>query len=263
LMNKWRRGGQRPQGFTVLDTKTIKITDPGKVVLGGMLFRAGEKQTIEVRMQLKPQDRNPLGQVNYLGLDRQFNWDIVETAQLTPKAKPTLIGGERYVLKIPRFQTNECKCADASLVGDTVGTRFNLGPGPINKAVGAGIELPAAGPILGAAGPAPRWSFDFGSNTIRIDFLEQPATYGKGSYFTFSSLDSQLRGCPPAFISGITVTTNKPTTQFNVVGAATFGPHTVTIPIAPSNKNLDWQPGEFILVKLNFACESAVPKPRE
>jgi hypothetical protein len=156
-------------------------------------------------------------------------------------------------------QTSGCNCANASLVGDTVGTRFNLGPGPINKVVGSGIELPGAGPILGAAGPSPRWNIDFGSNTIRIDFLQQPATYGMGSYFTFSSLDPQLAGCPPAFISGITVTTNKPTSQFNVVGAATFGPHTVTIQIAPNGGNLDWQPGEFILVKLNFACQPTVP----
>ncbi len=151
-------------------------------------------------------------------------------------------------------QTSRCNCSNASLVGDTVGTRFNLGPGPINKVVGTGIELPGAGPVLGAAGPSPRWNFDFGSDTIRIDFLQQPATYGMGSYFTFSSLDPQLAGCPPAFISGITVTTNKPTSQFNVVAAATFGPHTVTIQIAPNSANLDWQPGEFILVKLNFAC---------
>jgi subtilisin family serine protease len=97
---------------------------------------------------------------------------------------------------------------------------------------------------------------DFGSNTIRIDFLQQPATYGMGSYFTFSSLDPQLPGCPPASISGISVTTNKPAAQFNVVAAATFGPHTVTVQIAPGNKNLDWQPGEFVLVKLSFACET-------
>jgi hypothetical protein len=153
-------------------------------------------------------------------------------------------------------QTGGCNCANASLVGDTVGTRFNLGPGPINKVVGSGIELPGAGPILGGAGPAPRWNIDFGSNTIRIDFLQQPATYGMGSYFTFSSLDPQLAGCPPAFISGITVTTNKPTVPFNVVAAATFGPHTVKIQIAPNSANIDWQPGEFILVKLNFACDT-------
>jgi hypothetical protein len=100
-----------------------------------------------------------------------------------------------------------------------------LGPGPINKTVGSGIELPGAGPILGAAGPSPRWNIDYGSDTIRIDFLQQPATYGAGAYFTFSSLDPQLAGCPPAFINGITVTTNKPTVPFNVVTAATFGPH--------------------------------------
>ena len=156
-------------------------------------------------------------------------------------------------------QTSGCNCANASLVGDTVGTRFNLGPGPINRVVGAGIELPGAGPVLGAAGPSPRWNIDFGSNTIRIDFLQQIATYGMGSYFTFSSLDPQLPGCPPAFISGITVTTNKPAAQFNVVAAATFGPNTVKVQIAPNGSNLNWQPGEFVLVKLNFACQPTAP----
>jgi hypothetical protein len=150
-------------------------------------------------------------------------------------------------------QTNVCNCANASLVGDTVGTRFGGGP-VANRTVNAGVELPNAGPVLGAAGPSPRWNINYGSDTIRVDFLQQPATYGAGASFVFSSLDPQLAGCPPAFISGITVTTNKPTVPFNVVAAATFGPHTVTIPIAPSGGNLDWQPGEFILIKLNFAC---------
>lgn len=79
------------------------------------------------------------------------------------------------------------------------------------------------------------------------------ATYGVGAYFTFSSLDPQLPACPPAFISGITVTTNKATGTFNLPGAATFGPHSVTVQIAGS-ANLNWNPGEFVLVRLNFAC---------
>ena len=152
-------------------------------------------------------------------------------------------------------QTSGCNCANASLIGDTVGTRV-VGWPLVNSTVNSGVELPNAGPTLGAPGPSPRWNIDFGSNTIRIDFVQQPATYGMGSYFTFSSLDPRLAGCPPAFISGITVTTNKPTAQFNVAGAATFGPNTVTIQIAPSSKNIDWQAGEFILVKLNFACDT-------
>jgi hypothetical protein len=151
-------------------------------------------------------------------------------------------------------QTKVCNCANSSLVGDSVGTRF-VGWPLVNSTVNSGVELPNAGPTLGAPGPSPRWNINYGPDTIRVDFLEQPATYGMGSYFTFSSLDPQLAGCPPAFISGITVTTNKPSTQFNVVGAATFGPHTVTIQIAPSSKNLDWQPGEFVQVKLNFTCD--------
>jgi hypothetical protein len=161
-------------------------------------------------------------------------------------------------------QTSGCDCANASLVGDTVGTRFSLvGPGPINKVVGPGIELQPAGPALLGQPPGspPRWNIDFGINTIRIDFIQQPATYGAGAYFTFSSLDPQLAGCPPAFISGITVTTSKPTVPFNVVSAATFGPHTVTIQIAPGSGNLDWQPGEFILVKLTFACDTTPNDP--
>jgi hypothetical protein len=152
-------------------------------------------------------------------------------------------------------QTNGCNCANSSLVGDTVGTRWGGGP-VANTTVNAGIELPNAGPILGAPGPAPRWSINYGSDTIRVDFLAQPATYGAGVSFVFSGLDPQTAGCPPAFISGITVTTNKPTTPFNVVSAATFGPHTVTIQIAPGNGSLDWQPGEFIVVKLDFACDT-------
>lgn len=152
-------------------------------------------------------------------------------------------------------QTSGCNCANASLVGDTVGTRWSGGP-MATTAVNAGIELPNAGPVLGAPGPSPRWSINYGSDTIRVDFLEQPATYGGGVSFVFSSLDPQLAGCPPAFISGITVTTNKPTTPFNVVSAATFGPHTVTIQIAPVNGTLDWQPGEFVQVKLDFACDT-------
>ncbi|HEV7375403.1 MAG TPA: hypothetical protein VGN95_11840 [Pyrinomonadaceae bacterium] len=155
-------------------------------------------------------------------------------------------------------QTNGCNCAYASLVGDTVGTQFGGGP-VANRTVNSAVELPNAGPILGAAGNAPRWNIDYGSNTIRVDFLQQVATYGAGASFVFSSLDPQLAGCPPAFISGITVTTNKPAVPFNVVAAATFGPHTVTIQIAPNGANIDWKPGEFILVRLNFACSTTPP----
>jgi hypothetical protein len=155
--------------------------------------------------------------------------------------------------------TQTCNCADASLVGVTVGTRFNLGPGPILRVVGAGVELPSAGPILGAAGPSPRWNIDFTANTIRIDFLQQLATYGGGAYFTFSGLNPVLAGCPPAYIQSITVTTNKPINPLNVATATTFSAHTVTVPIAPPGINLDWQPGEYILIRLNFACETSPP----
>ena len=155
-------------------------------------------------------------------------------------------------------QTNGCNCANASLMGDTVGTQFGGGP-LANRVVNTGMELPGAGPILGAAGSAPRWNIDYGSDTIRVDFLQQVATYGAGASFVFSSLDPQLAGCLPASVSGITVTTNKPAYVFNVVAAATFGPHVVTIQIAPSGGNIDWKPGEFILIKLKFICGTPPP----
>lgn len=146
-----------------------------------------------------------------------------------------------------------CICANASLVGDNVATKFSGGPVVNRTAVDPGIELPNAGPTLGAAGPAPRWNIDFGINTIRIDFLQQIATYGAGAAFTFSNLNPQLSGCPPVSITGVQITTNKPTVPFNVAAAVTFTADTVTVPIAGLT-NLDWQPGEFILVKLEFCA---------
>ena len=110
------------------------------------------------------------------------------------------------------------------------------------RTIGSSVELPGAGPILGAAGSIPRWNIDFGSDSIRIDFIQMPATYGMGSKFTFSSLDPLLAGCPPAFITGVTVTTNKPATPFNVVTAVTFTQHTVTVPIAPNTASLSGSP---------------------
>jgi hypothetical protein len=94
LMRKWRQGGQRPQGFEVVGKTTIKITDPTNAVLGGLLFVPGEKQTIEVRMQLKPGDKARVG--------RQFNWDVIQMAPLSENAKPSPVGGERYILTVPK-----------------------------------------------------------------------------------------------------------------------------------------------------------------
>jgi hypothetical protein len=149
-------------------------------------------------------------------------------------------------------------------MGDTVTTTLNNGTGQARSTVvGTGVELPNAGQgsnNLGAAGNTPRWRIDFGANTIRIDFITQIATYGAGSKFTFSSLDPTLpAGCTGTpFISGMTVTTNKPTASF-VSSAATFGPHQVVVPFAPTNASIDWNPGDWILVTLQFACDTPPP----
>jgi hypothetical protein len=94
LMEKWRRGGLKARGFIVMDDKTIKITDPQDAVLGGLLFGPGEEQTIEVRMQLRPNDKTRPG--------TSFNWDVIQMAPLKENARPSAIGGERYTLTIPQ-----------------------------------------------------------------------------------------------------------------------------------------------------------------
>lgn len=94
MMEKWRRSGQPPQGFEVVNGTTIKITDPARAMLGGLLFDAGEAQTIEVRMQLRPGDKSTAG--------ARFNWDVIQLAPLTKSARPSVIGGERYVFTVPK-----------------------------------------------------------------------------------------------------------------------------------------------------------------
>ena len=145
----------------------------------------------------------------------------------------------------------DCICANASLMGTTIGTRWCLLPNTINRVVGTGIELPSCGPTLGVD-ISPRWDIDFGVNTIRINFIHQVATYGMGAYFTFSNIYPLLPGCPPAVIESISVTTSKPTGTFNVAATTTFTDHSVVVHVAPPTANLDWQAGEFILIKLNF-----------
>src|SRR4051812_12460314 len=77
-------------------------------------------------------------------------------------------------------QAQTCDCSQASLVGTTVNTMLGSAPQfAVNSVVGPGVELPTAGTApnnLGAAGNSARWSIDFGVNTIRIDFITQPAT---------------------------------------------------------------------------------------
>jgi hypothetical protein len=165
-------------------------------------------------------------------------------AQATPNASPQL-------------QSDPCNCDSATLVGDTVETEFSsFSTGPTPTIVGTGVELESAGYLLGDPVSPPRWDIDFGPNTIRIDFIKDILGYSNGAKFTFSSLDPQLPGCAQAYISGIYVTTSKPPVPFNVVTAATFAPHTVTVQIAPTSGNLVWQPGEYILIGLQYSCES-------
>jgi hypothetical protein len=94
VMQKWRRGGQRARGFAVVGKTTIRITDPANAELGGLIFGAGEKQTIEVSMQLKQGTRALAGST--------FNWDIIQLAPQKRSARPSPIGGERYIFTVPK-----------------------------------------------------------------------------------------------------------------------------------------------------------------
>ena len=163
-------------------------------------------------------------------------------------------------------QAQTCNCSLASLYGTTVNTMLGgATASSVNSVVGPTVELPTAGMApnnLGAAGNTARWSIDFDVNTIRIDFITQPATYGTNLSFTFSNLNPQ----PPAgctgtpLITGMTATTNNAAAPFVSTGA-TFGPHQVTVPFGPPSGTIDWSPGQFILVTLQFACAVTPPPP--
>ncbi|MCW3121868.1 MAG: hypothetical protein JWQ38_1360 [Flavipsychrobacter sp.] len=144
-------------------------------------------------------------------------------------------------------ETRTCNCTNASLMGTTIAMQYNTGP-VVNRVVGAAPELPPAG------GASPGWDIDLSGNTIRIDFLPLGTNYGIGAHFTFSNIYPLLAGCPLAFISGISVITNKPAVPFDVADAASFTAHSVTVSIVPAGGIQDWCQGDYILVKLNFAC---------
>jgi hypothetical protein len=161
-------------------------------------------------------------------------------------------------------QAQTCDCSLASLAGTTVNTMYNNDAASAeNSLVGPGVELPNAGmaPHAFGIGGIPRWNIDFSTNTIRIDFITTgSATYGPNTKFTFSNLNPQPpTGCTGTpFIGGMTVTTNKTSAPF-VSSGATFGPHQVVVPFGAPSGNIDWNPGEFILVTLNFTCGAVQP----
>lgn len=151
----------------------------------------------------------------------------------------------------------------ASITGDSVNVQFGNGPvKPVT--VGAGVEIPNAGPVLGAAGNAPRWNIDLNSATIRVDFIDQIASYGNGAFFLFSDLNPKINACA-ATVTGITVTTNKPVAQINVAALTTFTANSVRIQIAPNSGVVDWSPGEFVEVRLSYqpvqGCNPCTPPP--
>jgi len=150
--------------------------------------------------------------------------------------------------------SSSCLCTNASLEGVNVATRINSGGvwPTVYRVVGPGVELPSCGTTLGMN--SNRWDIDFGSNTIRIDFIESAATYGGGVFFNFSDLIPQGPGCPAGIISGISVTTNHSLTPFNVITAATFTSNSVKVQFAPNSGTINWNPGDYILVKLDYDC---------
>lgn len=142
--------------------------------------------------------------------------------------------------------------ADASLIGDTVSVRLNSGT-PVSVVVAAGpVELPNAGPILGAAGSSPRWDIDLDAATIRIDFESGPADYGAGSSFTFGDLAPALCSGVGGVVSGVTLATNKPVNELDFAGLLTFTDDSVRIQYA-GTATTRWFNGQFIELTLQFA----------
>jgi len=156
-----------------------------------------------------------------------------------------------------------CDCSLSTLMGTTVTTQLNNGAPIVPKTVVAPVEIPCAGTTFNVPGPC-RWAIDFGANTIRVDFVDGPATYGATSHFTFSTLNpvapAACQGSGAPYVAGITVTTNKTSAPY--VQNATFTAHSVAVPFAPTSGNVNWNKGEWILVKLKFACQIRVtPSP--
>ena len=121
-----------------------------------------------------------------------------------------------------------------------------------------GYRISGCGPLFGAAGPSPRWNIDVGHNFIRIQFLQQPATYGGTAHFTIGNLlPVATAHCGQPVVSGIAVHTNKGGASPHVVSGASFTPHSVTLPFAGSS-NVTWNPGEYIHAKLNFSCRGRI-----
>lgn len=146
----------------------------------------------------------------------------------------------------------------ASLLGDAVSARFGGGPVVNVTVVSPGVELPNAGPALGAAGNASRWDINIEPAVIRIDF-DTLADYGAGASFTFGSLNP--KGCAgvTTVISGAFPVTNKPVAEFNLNGRVSFTNNSVTVQIASTAGVTRWNPGQYVELWLQFRITGSFP----
>lgn len=195
LMKKWRQGKQRPQGFAVVGRTTIKITDPGNAILSGLVFRPGEEQTIEVRMQLKPSNNARPG--------TSFSWDVIQMAPLSENAKPTPIGGERYIFVVPQPE----KCVTAITLNPAAGAL----PAPV-------INTPYRQTFTATGGCAPSFTYSLTSGTLPnglrlgADGVLSGTATQRGTYdFTVTATDSC--GCTQSHT--YTLTANVRRGEFN------------------------------------------------
>jgi hypothetical protein len=164
------------------------------------------------------------------------------------------------LLSLPAAAAAQCSCANSSLIGTTVNTSAGF-PG-LNPAstVTSAVEFPTSALVLfpASSGASPRMSIDYGSNTIRVQFLHSQG-YGSAFAFTFASLNpTPPAGCAGTpQIVGKTVQTNNASANFVVTGATSTA-HSVTVPYAQA-PNTNWQAGDFILITLQFGCSGIPP----
>jgi hypothetical protein len=163
-----------------------------------------------------------------------------------------------------------------TLTGTSVTSRYASFPTPYpahTVASGSAVEFPSAGLLAPHPGlGTKRWDIDYDANTIRINFIDMPATYGGGAAWTFDvrPICKLASGqSVPTTVTSISATTNKADAASYVTAQSSFTANSVRLPFtnyhgapnAPGNYS-DWKPGDYILATLKFApCSGGVVMP--
>lgn len=140
--------------------------------------------------------------------------------------------------------------SDCNLASRPVSVRLDNGPLVTVSVRSPEVELPGAGPLLGA-GSSPAFDVDISLSSIRIDFVDTVATYGPGTTLSFSNLAVDCQGAASP-LAGHLVRTNKAPSSFDLSGMVASTASTLSVQIAPAAGSVDWHAGDYIVVLLQF-----------